>query len=54
MSALYAKIIKRILSRYNTTKEDFNYKVADDLIFNEKKHIVSIFKDFLFRKRNKK
>ena len=47
MSALYAKIIKRILSRYNTTKEDFNYKVADDLIFNEKKHIVSIFKDFL-------
>ena len=47
MSALYRKIIKRNLSRYNTTKEDINYKVADDLIFNEKKHIVSIFKDFL-------
>jgi len=42
----------RLLLQYNLLKhsstiEEYHLKVANDLIFDEKKRIVSLFKDYL-------
>lgn len=33
--------------KYNATQNTWNVRVIDDIIYNEKSHIVSVFKDFL-------
>ena len=35
------------LKRHNTNKHSWNIRVIDDIIYNEKSHLVSIFKDYL-------
>ena len=41
-------VIKRNLNKkYLTTRDSFNSKVINDIIYNENTHTVSVFKDFL-------
>ena len=40
-------LIKRNLSKYNSDETHYNIKVINDLMYDEKKHIVSVFKEFL-------
>jgi hypothetical protein len=41
------KLVRRNLLSYNLSQTDYEKKVITDLIYDEKKHIVSIFKDHL-------
>ena len=45
--ALIAKIFKKFNRKYNTMPKRYNSTIIDNIIFNEKSHIVSIFKDLL-------
>ncbi len=38
---------KLILKNHNSDKETLYRKTANDIVYNEKSHIVSLFKDFL-------
>ena len=46
-SALIKKIFKKFNKKYNVMPKRFNSTIIDNLIFNEKSHLVSIFKDLL-------
>jgi hypothetical protein len=35
------------LSKHNSNPEEYNTKVINDIIFDEKKRIVSLFKEYL-------
>lgn len=39
--------IKHNLNKYNSSPDDYNTKVINDIIFDERKRIVSIFKEYL-------
>ena len=42
------QIIKENLEKkYLTSREYYNIKVVNDIIYNETTHIVSVFKDYL-------
>ncbi len=45
--ALITKIFKKFNRKYNTMPKRYNQTIIDNIIFNEKSHIVSIFKDLL-------
>ncbi len=40
-------VVARNLSKYMTSKDFYNVKVVNDVIYNEQTHVVSIFKDYL-------
>jgi hypothetical protein len=41
-------IIKNNINRkYLTSRDFYNVKVVNDIIYNEQMHVVSVFKDFL-------
>lgn len=40
-------ILAQNLSKYMTSKDFYNTKVINDIIYNENSHIVSVFKDYL-------
>ena len=40
-------IMQNNLSKYMTSKDFYNVKVVNDVIYNEQTHIVSVFKDYL-------
>jgi hypothetical protein len=43
-----AKIIKiNLEKKYLTSREYYNVKIINDIIYNEQNHIVSVFKDYL-------
>ena len=46
-AALIAKIFKKFNKKYNVMPKRYNMTIIDNIIFNEKSHIVSIFKDLL-------
>ena len=39
--------LNTVLHSYNMTKESINIKITNDIIFDERKRIVSVFKDYL-------
>lgn len=41
------EFIRSLLNKYTTSIEFFNVKVINDIMYNEKVQIVSIFKDYL-------
>jgi hypothetical protein len=41
------KLISFNLKKHNSTLDDFNKNKVDNIIFDEKKHIVALFKDNL-------
>ena len=41
------KVISENLSLYNWSVEEVQVKIINDMVFDEKKRIVSLFKDFL-------
>jgi len=44
----FTSIIKTQLdSKYLTSQEYFNSKITSDIMYNEPRHMVSIFKDYL-------
>ena len=45
--AIITKIFKKFNKKYNVMPKRFNLTIIDNIIFNEKSHIVSIFKDLL-------
>ena len=45
--ALIAKIFKKFNKKYNIMPKRYNSTIVDNIIYNEKSHIVSIFKDLL-------
>ena len=48
---LLNKIEKKMnshLFKYNISENEYNKKVINDIIYDEKKHIVSILKDYIF------
>jgi ABC-type arginine transport system ATPase subunit len=38
---------KQILENHNSDKDTVYRKTANDIVYNEKSHIVSVFKDYL-------
>ncbi len=40
-------LIYRNLIKYNSDETQYNIKVINDLMYDEKKHIVSVFKEYL-------
>ena len=40
-------IISNNLKLYNWTTEEYQVKIINDMVFDEKKRIVSLFKDYL-------
>jgi len=38
---------KLILENYNSDKDTIHRKIANDIVYNEKSHIVAVFKDYL-------
>lgn len=38
---------EKIIKKHNSTSETLDIKVINDIIYNEKAHIVSVFKDYL-------
>jgi hypothetical protein len=44
---LSKKIISENLTLYNWSTEEYQTKIINDMVFDEKKRIVSVFKDFL-------
>lgn len=40
-------LIAENLNQYNWTPEEYQIKIINDMIFDEKKRIVSLFKDYL-------
>ncbi len=38
---------KLILQNHNSDKDTFYRKTANDIVYNEKSHIVAVFKDYL-------
>lgn len=47
-----AQIINRNLQPHDTDVTKHNVKVINDIIYDEKKHIVCVFKDFLLWDEN--
>lgn len=45
--SLLARINKNLSERYMTSKDFYNVKIINDIIYNENTHIVSVFKDYL-------
>ena len=41
------KIFKKFNKKYNTMPKKYNLIIIDNIIFNDKSHIVSVFKDLL-------
>ena len=41
------EFIRSLLNKYTTSIEFFNVKVVNDIMYNEKVQIVSVFKDYL-------
>ena len=41
------QLAHKFLYRYNPTEDTYNIKVINDIIYDEKKHIVSLFRNFL-------
>lgn len=49
------KILKTIFSNleeYNTNLNKYNIKIINDIIYDEKKHLVCMFKDYLLWDEN--
>ena len=44
---LIKKIFKKFNKKYNTMPKKYNLIIIDNIIFNDKSHIVSVFKDLL-------
>jgi hypothetical protein len=40
-------LVKYNLLKHNSTPDEYNVKIINDIIYDEKKHIVSVFKDYL-------
>jgi hypothetical protein len=40
------------LQKYSSTIEEYNTKVINDIVFDERKRIVSLFKDYLLLDEN--
>lgn len=40
-------IIENLSRKYMTSKEFYNIKIVNDIIYNEPTHMVAIFKDYL-------
>lgn len=45
--SLLHQISKNLSSKYMTSKDFYNVKIINDIIYNENTHIVSVFKDYL-------
>lgn len=45
--AILIRLAGKRRKKYNATQNTWNVRVIDDIIYNEKSHIVSVFKDFL-------
>lgn len=44
----FRKIAKKLISEnHNSDKDTFYRKTANDIVYNEKSHVVAVFKDFL-------
>ena len=48
-SQLITKIFKKFNKKYNVMPKRYNSTIVDNIIFNEKSHIVSVFKDLLIK-----
>ena len=48
-SQLITKIFKKFNKKYNIMPKRYNSTIVDNIIFNEKSHIVSVFKDLLIK-----
>jgi hypothetical protein len=46
------EIIKKNLLTHNVNKIKFNSKIINDIIYDERKHLVCIFKDYLLWDEN--
>ena len=44
---LQSQINKNLSKKYMTSKDFYNVKIINDIIYNENTHIVSVFKDYL-------
>lgn len=44
---LLSQINKNLSKKYMTSKDFYNVKIVNDIIYNENTHIVSVFKDYL-------
>jgi hypothetical protein len=47
LNILIKKVINKSLQSYNCDNKTFCNKIINDIIYDEKKHIVSVFKDYL-------
>jgi hypothetical protein len=46
-SDLTKRVITTTLNKYNSTPDKFYAKITNDIIYDEKKHLVCLFKDYL-------
>jgi hypothetical protein len=47
-SQYFAVLLRRsLIGKYMTSQEYYNSKVSADIMYNEQRHIVSIFKEYL-------
>jgi hypothetical protein len=47
IKTLRNKAYKLILDKHNSDKDTLYRKTANDIVYNEKSHIVAVFKDYL-------
>jgi len=45
--SLLSQIYKNLSQKYMTSKDFYNVKIINDIIYNESTHVVSVFKDYL-------
>lgn len=43
----YFMLKKSLIAKYMTSQEYYNSKVSSDIMYNEQRHIVSVFKEYL-------
>ena len=46
-ASLQNVIVRNLNKKYLTTRESYNAKVINDIVYNENTHVVSVFKDYL-------
>lgn len=46
------KIIKNSIKKHNSNLDKYNIKIVNDIIYDERKHIVCVFKDYLLWDEN--
>lgn len=44
---MQSQINRNLSKKYMTSKDFYNVKIVNDIIYNENTHIVSVFKDYL-------